>query len=67
MKWREPLTWISASLTVAVLSPALSFGADTLRVDQVVADVLQHSDRLAAARYMEEAAKTKIGVAGAWD
>jgi cobalt-zinc-cadmium efflux system outer membrane protein len=55
-------------LLLVILSPAVFAGMkDTLRVNQVVSDVLQHSDRLAAARYMEEAAKAKIGVAGAWD
>jgi len=56
------------ALLIGALSPPVFAGVnDTLKLDQVVTDVLQHSDRLAAARYMEEAAKGKIGVAGAWD
>ena len=66
------LRFYSRAIGVALLLGALSSTAfagvnDTLRIDQVVTDVLAHSDRLAAARYMEEAAKAKIGVAGAWD
>jgi outer membrane protein, heavy metal efflux system len=40
---------------------------DSLRLEQVVQDVIHHNDRVAAARYMEVAAKTKVGPAGAWD
>ncbi|MBI3871861.1 MAG: TolC family protein [candidate division Zixibacteria bacterium] len=41
--------------------------SDTLRRDQVIADVVRHNDRAAAARFMEEAERAKIGPAGAWD
>lgn len=40
---------------------------DSLRLAQVINDVIHHNDRAAAMRYMEEAAKAKIGPAGAWD
>ncbi len=52
--------------TVSTLS-AEPVSGDSLRVEQVVADVVQHNDRIAAARYMEQAAQAKIAPAGAWD
>ena len=48
------------------LAPATQ-NTDTLRLEQVIDDVIKHNDRLAAARYMEQAARDKIGPAGAWD
>ncbi|HVP07870.1 MAG TPA: TolC family protein [Candidatus Acidoferrum sp.] len=41
--------------------------SDSLRVGQVISDVIKHNDRVAAARYMEQSANAKIGPAGAWD
>lgn len=41
--------------------------SDTLRLGQVITDVVRHNDRAAAARVMEEAERAKIGPAGAWD
>jgi cobalt-zinc-cadmium efflux system outer membrane protein len=41
--------------------------ADSLRLDQVIQDVVRHNNRVAAARCMEEAARAKVGPAGAWD
>ncbi|MEW5702609.1 MAG: TolC family protein [Candidatus Zixiibacteriota bacterium] len=38
-----------------------------LLLDTVVAQALRHNDRALAVRYMEEAAKARIGPAGAWD
>jgi len=38
-----------------------------LSLDAVIAEVVGHNDRALAARYMEDAAKAKIGPAGAWD
>jgi outer membrane protein, heavy metal efflux system len=40
---------------------------DSLSLEQVVQDVIHHNDRVGAARYMEAAAKAKVGPAGAWD
>lgn len=58
----------SAILTaVVLLAPPNIVAADTLRVDQVITDVLARSDRIAAARYMEEAARVKIGAGSSWD
>jgi cobalt-zinc-cadmium efflux system outer membrane protein len=44
-----------------------SWSGDTLRLEYVVKDVVQHNDRAAAAGFMEKAAIEKIGPAGAWD
>ena len=48
-------------------TPAWSQTVDSLRVEQVVRDVIKNNNRVAAAKYMEEAAKAKVGPAGAWD
>lgn len=40
---------------------------DSLRLEQVVRDVIRNNNRIAATQYMEEAAKAKVGPAGAWD
>jgi outer membrane protein, heavy metal efflux system len=47
--------------------PILSNSGDSLTVESVIDRVLQNNDRLAAAKYMEQAAYSKIGTAGAWD
>ncbi len=47
--------------------PVMAQVHDTLTLDRVVADVLKHNDRIAAARYMQEAAEQRVGIAGAWD
>jgi outer membrane protein TolC len=44
-----------------------SLFADTLRLKQVVKDVLRHNDNVAAARYMEQSSRAKVGPAGAWN
>ena len=41
--------------------------ADTLRLGQVIKEVIQHNDRVAAARFMEQSSRAKVGPAGAWD
>jgi hypothetical protein len=53
----------------ALFPASLSLGQapDSLRLDQVIGDVIRHNNRVAAARYMEAAAKAKVGPAGAWD
>ena len=43
-----------------------SYG-DSLSLENVVRDVIQHNDKAAAANYMEKATIEKIGLAGAWD
>lgn len=65
---------ITKSLAIAILiipaiiaSALAQTGSDTLRIEQAVRDAINHNDRAAAARYMEESAKDKIGPAGAWD
>jgi len=59
-----------AVLGLAMAFPASRvFGqtADSLRLDQVIRDVIRHNNRIAAAQYMEQAARAKVGPAGAWD
>lgn len=48
-------------------SVAQNVSDDSLHLDQVVQEVITHNDRIAAARYMEEAARFKVSPAGAWD
>ena len=54
---------------VALIPTSLAYGQapDSLRVDEVIRDVIRHNNRAAAARYMEIAAMAKVGPAGAWD
>jgi outer membrane protein TolC len=40
---------------------------DSLRLDEVIRDVIRSNNQVAAARYMEAAAAAKVGPAGAWD
>lgn len=48
-------------------SPVIGQSTDSLRVDEVIRDVIRQNNRVAAARYMETAALAKVGPAGAWD
>ena len=66
-KRAKGLVGLAIAAGLSAVSVSVTRAADTLRVEQVVTDVLQHSDRIAAARYMEEAAKVKIGAGSAWD
>jgi outer membrane protein TolC len=59
--------WVVLIALLALAPFSATRAADTLRVEQVTTDVLQHSNQIAAARYMEEAAKVKIGAGSAWD
>ena len=56
-----------ASLVVLSVVVSYSQTSDSLRLGQVIQDVLKNNNRVAAARYMEQAAKAKVGPAGAWD
>ena len=49
-------------------SAVSTFGqtSDSLRLEQVTREVIEHNDRIASARYMEEASREKAGSAGAW-
>jgi outer membrane protein, heavy metal efflux system len=59
---------INLILTLILISkPQAQTPSDTLKLDDVVNEVLAHNDKLAAARYMEKAAQAKVGPAGAWD
>lgn len=53
---------LAASTAVAQTTPT-----DTLTMDRVVQEVVRNNDRLKAAAFMEEAARRRIGPAGAWD
>ena len=53
-------------MLIAFAQPMAQSG-DSLRIEDVVAEVIKNNDRLAAARYMEQSAGLKIGPAGAWD
>jgi outer membrane protein, heavy metal efflux system len=54
--------------SVSAYSQSKSNGPnDSLRLEQVVQDVLAHNDRIAAARYMENSARLKAKASGAWD
>lgn len=59
----------SLTLTAVLLIGSNGFTAppDTVRLDEVVRQVVAQNDRLAAMRYMEDAAQHRIGPAGAWD
>jgi len=46
---------------------AYGIPTDTLRLGQVIKEVIQHNDRVAAARFMEQSSRAKVGPAGAWD
>ena len=59
------LSWLPLLLMIPSKTAAQS--SDSLRIDMVISEVLRHNDRLAASRYMEQAAYAKIGQAGAWD
>ena len=63
------VVWCAVLGLVAVfpVSRVFSQTADSLRLDQVIRDVIRHNNRAAAARYMEVAARAKVGPAGAWD
>ena len=55
-------------LAVFLSAPrSFSQAPDSLRLNQVIRDVIRHNNRVAAARYMEEATKAKVGPARAWD
>ncbi len=65
------LGMIVASMPVSVHAVLASDAPGTspageLSMGQVVRDVLSHNDRVAAARYMEQASRAKVGPAGAW-
>jgi outer membrane protein, heavy metal efflux system len=47
--------------------PGQSNSGDSITIESVIDRVLQNNNRLAATKYMEQAAYSKIGTAGAWD
>jgi len=48
----------------AQVAPAQS--ADSLRLEQVTREVIEHNDMIAAARYMETAAQSRVSAEGSW-
>jgi len=70
MRYMVRLMRHTAVVTLTALSmtsPSNGQTVDSLRIEQVIPDVIQNNDRVAAGRYMEQAAKAKVGPAGAWD
>lgn len=75
LELRRHLPFRNRAMQYFAISLLVLFGAtsinsqtlDSLRLDQVVRDVIKHNNRIAAAQFMEEAAKAKVGPAGAWD
>lgn len=51
----------------AVPASAAPVSDDSLRIENVAREAVQNNNRAAAARYMESAAREKIGPAGAWN
>lgn len=70
-RYSESIFLICAAYIIISSSPSLSQVSeqplDSLHIEQVVADVIHHNDRLAAARYKEQSVQFKSGPAGAWD
>ncbi|MEW5796037.1 MAG: TolC family protein [Candidatus Zixiibacteriota bacterium] len=67
---RPPVTHWRAGVFVLVfclVSQVAGQPGDSLYIDEVIRDVVLHNNRAAAARYMEQAARAKVGPAGAWD
>lgn len=70
--WRSRTARHATAILVAlagVLLPAADVAqcaTDTLRVEDVIMDVVRHNDRAAAMRYMEEAARARIEPSGTW-
>ncbi len=48
-------------------SPLLGQATDSLHLEQVIGDVIRLNGQALGARFMEQAAKSRIGPAGAWD
>jgi outer membrane protein, heavy metal efflux system len=53
--------------TLPAMAQTIDNAVDSVSEAQMVAQVVATNDRLAAAKYMEESARAKIGSAGAWD
>jgi outer membrane protein TolC len=53
--------------TLPLAAQQLLAPSESLRVEQVVYDVVRHNDRVTAMRLMEKAANAKANSAGAWD
>ncbi len=60
-------TLIAVSLCLFSASVTPSQTRDSLRLEQVIRDVMRNNNQVAAAKYMEEAARNKVSSAGAWD
>jgi cobalt-zinc-cadmium efflux system outer membrane protein len=67
--WRRLLRPAAVVCLLTLLGGADIHGqaVDSLRIDQVIREVIKNNDRVAAARFMEDAAQAKVGPAGAWD
>jgi len=56
-----------AEVQAAAPMSAAAIAGDTLRLGQILREVIEHNDRVAAARYMEQSSRAKVGPAGAWE
>src|SRR5574341_1336600 len=59
--------FLAVGFVLLSLNGAFGQNSDSLRLEQVIQDVIKNNNRIAAAKYMEEAARAKVGPAGAWD
>jgi outer membrane protein, heavy metal efflux system len=62
-----PVIILSAVALAFMPAVAKATAADSLRIENVAVEAVQNNNRAAAARYMETAAREKIGPAGAWN
>ncbi len=56
-----------ATAASSMVYSATVFASDSLRVEDVILDVLKHNNGITAAQYMEQAAREKVFAAGKWD
>lgn len=57
----------AALLVVSAASTSPAYSQDSLRLEDVIRDVIASNDRVSAARFMEQAAQAKVGPSGAWE
>lgn len=63
----EQAMFLAVGFVLLSLNGAFGQNPDSLRLEQVIQDVIKNNNRIAAAKYMEDAARAKVGPAGAWD
>lgn len=55
------------SVASAQAESTITFVVDTLSIGQTINDVLRHNDRIAAARFMQQAAERRAASTGGWE